>query len=387
MHELQRRVPRVRLSLGRGTCCTLGVMALYPEDSRRASASKWLTTRRVWLAVTVAVVASVGVILWSVVEGATWRALTSVRVAWTWVFVALALAVLRDIGYVVRLMVLARGELGVKRATSSILLWELASALTPSVVGGSAVAAFILHRNGLSWGRSLATVMSTALLDELYFLMAVPVVALAVGWAAFLPEGASWIEGSVTTIFVGGYAFMAVLATFLSTALFGAPKRIRAGLESLATRRPFSRWSEALRQVASDLHNASRDLRTMSWRAWGQAAAATAVSWTARFLTLNAVLMAFLEPLMRNGDALSQFGVWARQLSMWTVMMISPTPGSSGLAELALPTFMSDVLPLALTATLSAAVVLVWRYVTYHIYLLVGGALMPFWLAQTSSPN
>jgi uncharacterized protein (TIRG00374 family) len=362
-------------------------MALYPEDSRRASASKWLTTRRVWLAVTVAVVASVGVILWSVVEGASWRALTSVRVAWTWVFVALALAVLRDIGYVVRLMVLARGELGVKRATSSILLWELASALTPSVVGGSAVAAFILHRNGLSWGRSLATVMSTALLDELYFLMAVPVVALAVGWAAFLPEGASWIEGSVTTIFVGGYAFMAVLATFLSTALFGAPKRIRAGLESLATRRPFSRWSEALRQVASDLHNASRDLRTMSWRAWGQAAAATAVSWTARFLTLNAVLMAFLEPLMRNGDALSQFGVWARQLSMWTVMMISPTPGSSGLAELALPTFMSDVLPLAMTATLWAAVVLVWRYVTYHIYLLVGGALMPFWLAQTSSPN
>jgi len=362
-------------------------MALYPEDSRRASASKWLTTRRVWLAVTVAVVASVGVILWSVVEGASWRALTSVRVAWTWVFVALALAVLRDIGYVVRLMVLARGELGVKRATSSILLWELASALTPSVVGGSAVAAFILHRNGLSWGRSLATVMSTALLDELYFLMAVPVVALAVGWAAFLPEGASWIEGSVTTIFVGGYAFMAVLATFLSTALFGAPKRIRAGLESLATRRPFSRWSEALRQVASDLHNASRDLRTMSWRAWGQAAAATAVSWTARFLTLNAVLMAFLEPLMRNGDALSQFGVWARQLSMWTVMMISPTPGSSGLAELALPTFMSDVLPLALTATLWAAVVLVWRYVTYHIYLLVGGALMPIWLAQTSSPN
>ncbi len=362
-------------------------MALSPEDSRRTSAAQWLTARRVWMAVTVAVLASVGVVLWSVVEGASWRALTSVEVAWTWVGVALALVLLRDAGYVVRLKVLARGELGLKRATSSILLWELASALTPSVVGGSAVAAFILHRNGLSWGRSLATVMSTALLDELYFLVAVPLVALAVGWAAFLPEGASWIEGSVTTIFVGGYAFMAVLAAFLSTALFGAPKRIRSGLESLATQRPFSRWSDPLRQLALDLHNASLDLRTMSWRAWGQAAAATAVSWTARFLTLNALLMAFLVPMMRDGDSLSQFGIWARQLSMWTVMMISPTPGSSGLAELALPTFMSDVLPLALTATVWAAVVLVWRHVTYHIYLLVGGALMPFWLAQTSSPN
>ena len=45
------------------------------------------------------------------------------------------------------------------------------------MVGGSAVASFILHRNGLSWGRSLATVMSTALLDELFFLLAVPAVA------------------------------------------------------------------------------------------------------------------------------------------------------------------------------------------------------------------
>ena len=52
-----------------------------------------------------------------------------------------------------------RGELTVKRA-ADILLWELASALTPSVVGGSAVASFIC-RNG-ELGHRLATVMSTA---------------------------------------------------------------------------------------------------------------------------------------------------------------------------------------------------------------------------------
>ena len=232
--------------------------------------------------------ASVGVILWSVVEGATWRALTSVRVAWTWVFVALALAVLRDIGYVVRLMVLARGELGVKRATSSILLWELASALTPSVVGGSAVAAFILHRNGPVVGTEFGDGDVDGAAGRIVLLdgRARGRVGGRLG-GLFAPKERPGSKVLSTTIFVGGYAFMAVLATFLSTALFGAPKRIRAGLESLATRRPFSRWSEALRQVASDLHNASRDLRTMSWRAWGQAAAATAVSWTARFLTLQ----------------------------------------------------------------------------------------------------
>lgn len=354
---------------------------------RLASARSWFQPRRVWGAVTLAVVVSVGVILTTAVQGGSWQSLLSVKVAWGWLAIALGMVVLRDAGYVLRLIVLARGELGVKRGISSVILWELASALTPSVVGGSAVAAFILHRNGLTWGRSLATVMSTALLDELYFLVAVPTVALWVGWAAFLPVATLWIEGSVATIFAGGYAFMALLAVFLSSALFVAPKRVQFGLEVLSNRRPLRRWRSELQQLASDLLDASGDLRSMSWQAWAWAGGSTALSWTARFLTLNALLMAFLAPRLQDDQALHQFEIWARQLSMWTVLMISPTPGSSGLAELALPAFMSDILPFALGATLWAAVVLVWRYITYHIYLLVGGVLMPFWLAQTSSPN
>ena len=69
--------------------------------------------------------------------------------------------------------------------------------------------------------------MSTALLDELYFLLAVPMSSVLVGRGAFLPESAPWLEGSVAAIFGGGYAFMATLATLLSTALFFAPDRIQ----------------------------------------------------------------------------------------------------------------------------------------------------------------
>ena len=338
-----------------------------------------------WIALTAAVLGSVAVVAWSVWKGASWESLMEVRIHWPWVWVALGCVALRDAGYVARLLILARGELTLKRATSSIVLWELASALTPSVVGGSAVASFILHRNGLSWGRSLATVMSTALLDELYFLLAVPVVALAVGLAAFLPESAPWLEGSVATIFAGGYAFMATLATLLSTALFFAPDRMQALLTALVQGRWLRRWREAGVQLAADLRQASQDLRTMSWPRWMAAVGATGISWTARFLTLNALLMAFVVPL--TTAPVGQFGIWARQLSLWTVLMISPTPGSSGLAELALPTFMDNALPLALTATVWAAAVLMWRYLTYHLYVLVGGVLMPFWLAQTTAQH
>ena len=352
------------------------------DSSSDNQAQRWLTPQRIWGAVTAAVLGSVAIVGWSFWKGASWEQFSALTVDWRWVGVALLCVLLRDVGYVVRLWVLARGELTVKRATSSILLWELASALTPSVVGGSAVASFILHRNGLSWGRSLATVMSTALLDELYFLLAVPLVALAVGWVAFLPEAAPWLEGSVAAIFAGGYLFMATLATLLSTALFWSPQRIHKGLTRAFSWRWTRRWRDAGLGLAEDLLRASRDLRTMSLSSGLLAAGATLVSWTARFMTLNALMVALVVPAFPD-MTLGHFDVWARQLSMWTVMMISPTPGSSGLAELALPTFLTDVMPVAMTAALWATLVLAWRYLTYHLYVLVGGVLMPFWLAQT----
>ena len=40
-------------------------------------------------------------------------------------------------------------------------------------------------------------------------------------------------------------------------------------------------------------------------------------------------------------------------------------------------------MPVAMTAALWATLVLAWRHLTYHLYVVVGGVLMPFWLAQT----
>lgn len=175
---------------------------------------------------------------------------------------------------------------------------------------------------------------------------------------------------------------MATLATLLSTALFWSPQRIHKSLTRAFSWRWTRRWRDAGLGLAGDLLRASRDLRTMSLGSGLLAGGATLVSWTARFMTLNALMVALVVPAFPN-MTLGHFDVWARQLSMWTVMMISPTPGSSGLAELALPTFLADVMPVAMTAALWATLVLAWRYLTYHLYVLVGGVLMPFWLAQT----
>ena len=57
---------------------------------------------------------------------------------------ALLMVVIRDAAYVVRIKILSLGKLSWKSSFNSVMLWEFASALTPTVLGGSAFAVLIL---------------------------------------------------------------------------------------------------------------------------------------------------------------------------------------------------------------------------------------------------
>ena len=73
----------------------------------------------------------------------------------------------------------------------------------------------------------------------------------------------------------------------------------------------------------------------------------------------------------------------AKQLAIWIVMLLSPTPGASGIAEVAFPTFIGPALTPAISMAALGGVVLVWRTLTYFIYLIIGSILVPVWLANT----
>ncbi|RUA33579.1 MAG: TIGR00374 family protein, partial [Bacteroidetes bacterium] len=92
--------------------------------------------------------------------------------------VALAFLVLfaRDVGYVYRIRMITGKKLTWKSSIYVIILWEFASAVTPSVVGGTAVAVFILMKEGLKLGKALAYTMITAIFDNLYFVVMAPIV-------------------------------------------------------------------------------------------------------------------------------------------------------------------------------------------------------------------
>ena len=77
--------------------------------------------------------------------------------------------------------------------------------------------------------------------------------------------------------------------------------------------------------------------------------------------------------------------VFARQLAMWSMMLVAPTPGGSGFAEYIFSNFLSDVIPVGASIQVGTAAViaLLWRLVTYYPYLIMGVFILPKWLGRS----
>ena len=301
-----------------------------------------------------------------------WTLLTTI-----WIILAIVCVGIRLFGYVLRLRILTDRQLSWRKCLDVILIWEFASALTPSVVGGAGFAIYFLYREGLSAGKSTGIVMVTALLDELFYILMVPLILLFVSAEAIFPPG--W-EGELMGIpltangfFWAGYIFICILTTTIIFGVFIAPRTVKYLLIKLFGFKIFRRWRYNIIRWGDDLITTSEELKDKTFGFWVKAFGATLASWTARYLVVNCLIAAFVVV----GD---HFLIYAKQLVMWIIMLMSPTPGSSGLAELVFAEFFSDIVPTQLAGPLSV----IWRILTYFLYIFLGVIILPRWLRRVS---
>ncbi|MBL4594091.1 MAG: flippase-like domain-containing protein [Flavobacteriales bacterium] len=295
-----------------------------------------------------------------------------------WILVGLFMMVLRDLAYMYRIRVLTDNQISWRNSFDVIMLWEFSSAVTPGIVGGTGVALYILNKEGLSVGKSISTVMLTALFDQLFYVVMVPVVILMIGTQNLFPvELQKEIFGvvfSVKGIFVIGFVITLLLGLLFVYGVFINPKGFKKLLITVFNFRLLKRWQHKMEHVGDDIVQTSREFRNKPFSFWLKAALATLLSWTARFWVVNFLILAF-TPV---GDHLLIYG---RQLVMWIVMIISPTPGGSGLAELAFEGFLADFIPIGLAGLLAV----LWRLVSYYPYLIIGLLILPKWLKKVYS--
>jgi uncharacterized protein (TIRG00374 family) len=290
-----------------------------------------------------------------------------------WLMVAILFVGLRDYFYIIRIRLLAEGDLSVKAGFNVIMLWEFASALSPGVIGGTGVAMFILAKEKIALGRATAFVLVTALLDNLFFVLLIPSVFLFIDVSRLIPESMLANEG-IYYLFWGGYSFFLLLSILLVLTLFKYPRTGKKCLFFLSSRSWLHRWKGSLRQAGVDLQTSAEIIKKHSWVFWLKTFGATIVSWLSRYIVINAILHAFLD-ISFSKDLL----IVGKQAVLWLLMRVSPTPGGSGVAEYAFSSLLND---LGYSTLLIAVLALLWRLLAYFPYLIIGSILLPKWLSK-----
>jgi uncharacterized protein (TIRG00374 family) len=272
----------------------------------------------------------------------------------------------------IRIRILTKNDLSWKQAFRVIMLWEFSSALMPSAVGGTTIAMIFVNREGINLGRSTAVVMATSFLDEIYFILMFPILLLAIKVSRLFDVGMS---SEFLWFAVIGYSLKLVYTVVLSYGLFINPRGLKwllLWLFKLPFLRKF-RYNAYL--TGTDIVTSSKQLKKESFGFWIKSFLATFFSWTSRYWVVNALMLAFFT-------IPDHFLLFARQLVMSNMMLLSPTPGASGVSEFVFTRYLGDLIPVdaAVLGSVSVLLALLWRMISYYPYLIIGTIILPKWL-------
>ncbi|WP_291786240.1 lysylphosphatidylglycerol synthase transmembrane domain-containing protein [Cecembia sp.] len=290
------------------------------------------------------------------------------------IVLAIFVILCRDVGYIYRIREITDRHLTWTRALYVIILWEFASAVTPSIVGGTAVAVFILNKEGIKLGKAIAYVMVTAILDNLFFVIGAPII-LFLAQGNIFPESRVMemrLGRSLEVLFWTSYGLYAFYSMVMAAALFFRPRVFKWVLLKIYSIKWLRKWKHSANEYGNQIIEASRELVGKNYKYWVPIILATIFIWSSRYLMLNALIGSY-----QALDLYEHVIIFARQVIMWIVMMISPTPGSSGTAEFFFTQFFTQFLH-GYTFVTS----ILWRLLSYYPYLLLGAIFLPRWIKQ-----
>jgi len=350
-------------------------------DINQDKAIKTFSPQKVFIAIGIGLTATIGLFYYNLGDQKLIDVIQSLaNPNWTWFIMAILVLMLRDTAYMYRIRNLTHRELSVKGSIYTVFLWEFASAVTPSVVGGTAVAVFILAKEGIKFGKALAYVMLTAILDNAFFLIAAPIALFATNSEIFTILGEREIFGlslKVQVIFYSSYILIALYTLLMAYGLLINPRSFKWFVLKITTFGFLRKWRKSAYEQSSEMVLASKQLKGVNINYWLKAIVSTIFIWSARYFMLNCLISAFVT----DSSMAVQLDIFAKQIVLWIVQLLSPTPGGSGFAIYFLKILFQDNLH---TEGFWLAVGLIWRIFTYYAYLVLGVIIFPKWLKRVS---
>jgi len=292
-----------------------------------------------------------------------------------WIFLAIVMYVLRHMFYAWRLRVLSDEAFSWIKSIELIFIWEFSSAVSPTSIGGSAVAFFFLAQEKISSAKSATIVLYTVVLDTVFTVISLLVIYLIFGPNVIRPgvQALSDLDGMGFTFFLV-LLFMTIYGGVFFYGLFINPNPIRRFLIWLSRKKWLKRFKEGLIETSEDIVISSKDLARQSFGYHAIALISTSGAWITRFLAINFIIVALVAT--REYNLMDHLLMLGRGEVMHVITAFSPTPGGAGVAEMIFGGFFSDYI----SKGLSFLAALFWRIITYYPYLVAGVIIIPNWI-------
>lgn len=282
----------------------------------------------------------------------------------------------RDFGLSLRFRILTDRDLKWKQAIKVTYLCEFTSAVSPSAVGGSALGMVYLNREGIDIGRATTLMLTTLFLDELFLVVMAPTMILLSPAREIFDIGSTSFSLGLGLTFWLVYAGVFIYTTLLFLGILVKPRAVASFLRRLFSLPFLRRWKPQVEAMGDNMIATSAVLKSKPLKFWLKAFGATVMSWLSRYLVVNAIFLAFVP----SADP-EQFLILARQVVVWVLLMISPTPGGSGLSEWLFKEVYGALVP---TVGLALFMAIFWRLISYYVYLIVGVCILPKWFTKFS---
>jgi len=289
-----------------------------------------------------------------------------------------AIAVLLNVCYwmlwAVRMRILAntmekRLKLSLWGSTQIVIANMFLACITPSMAGGEPVRIYLLNKEGMPFGCATAAVLGERLLDAVFVLIMVP-------FAFFVIQGLPGIQQIPfisTALLIGVIVFILFLALFIYAILKpDKTKKILIYINKKLSR--FSKkkesTSKAINRISKEVDNFSKSMFSFAGerKALALASIVTVLFWSLGFLIPSFLLM---------GLGLPPFFVesFAAQVLLLIIIMMPTTPGSAGVAEISVLGLYGVIIGNT-THPLLGVFVLLFRFITFHMNLIVGAIFM-----------
>lgn len=296
-----------------------------------------------------------------------WRVVTCIITGFLFMFG-------RDFGLTWRFRALTNRQLTWKQAWKVDMLCEFTNCITPSAVGGSSLGMVFLNSQGIEIGKATTLMLTTLFMDELFFVLACPIVIMFTPASEIFASGGHAFTHGIKYTFWIVYMIIAAWTLILFMGIIWKPMWISKLLSRISKWKHLQKWSAQISGMGENMVATSKELRSKPFKFWLEVFCGTALSWTSRYLVVNALFFGFMPT-----DDKYQWVILARQFVIWVVLMISPAPGGAGLSEWLFSNYYGDLIT---SSALALIMAVLWRVITYYLYLLIGAVIVPMWLKR-----